>query len=195
MESGGGKGGRAEAQQRCRRIGDGKFGRKREIQQGSHSPAREPGHFSLRDDSGSICACQQACDQPPPPPQFAAERCRLFRRSQSEPGAWSRRPASIGFLPHAGCLWTSPCPVCSVSGCDSPSYLSRRSRECVKPASQGCFRAPWNVALPRSFSSFPTLKSAHVRRGTEVSRNANQPSRDLSKAEVFQTKPTPTPLL
>lgn len=45
LESGG-KGGRAEAQQRCRRIGDGKFGRKREIQQGSHSPAREPGHFS-----------------------------------------------------------------------------------------------------------------------------------------------------
>lgn len=129
LESGG-KGGRAEAQQRCRRIGDGKFGRKREIQQGSHSPAREPGHFSLRGDSGSICACLQACDQPPPPPQFAAERCRLFRRSQSEPGAWSGRPASIGFLPHAGCLWTSPCPVCSVSGCDSPSYLSRRSRVC-----------------------------------------------------------------
>lgn len=41
----------------------------------------------------------------------------------------------------------------------------------------------------------PTLESAHVRMGTEVSRNTNQPSRDPSKAEVFQTEPTPTPLL
>lgn len=58
-------------------------------------------------------------------------------------------PAFIGFLPHAGVIRTSPCPVCSVSGSDNPSYLSR-----VKPASQVCFRAPWNVALPRSLSSF-----------------------------------------
>lgn len=134
------------------REGDGKFGKKREIQQGNHLPARERGHFSLRGDLGSICACQQACDQPPPP-QFAAVCCRLFRRSQSERGAWSGRPASRGFLAR----WirrSSPRPFCSVSGSDNPSHLSRRSGECMNPASQSCFRAPWNVALPRSLSSF-----------------------------------------
>lgn len=157
-------------------TGDGKFGRKREIQQGSHSPARERGHFFLRGDSGSICACQQACDQPPPPPQFAAEHCRLFRRSQSEPGTWSGRPASRGFLPRAGVLRTSPGPVCLVSGSDNPSYLSRLS---------GLLQSALECCSSQEFVLLPTLKSAHVRMATEVSRNTNQPSRDPSKAEVF----------
>lgn len=76
----------------------------------------------------------------------------------------SKEPIRTGGVVWTPCLqrlstarWirrSSPCPFGSVCGSDNPSHLSRRSEECMNPASQSCFRAPWNVALPRSLSSF-----------------------------------------
>lgn len=163
------------------REGDGKFGKKREIQQGNHLPARERDHFSLRGDLGSICACQQACDQPPPP-QFAAECCRLFRRSQSERGGVVWAPCLQRLSTARWIRRSPPRPFCSVRGSDNPSHLSRRSGEhtppprFIQPRLSKLLQSALECCSSQEFEFLPTPKSAHVR----IGRNTNQPSRGLS---------------
>lgn len=186
------------------------------MQPGSHSPARERGHFSLRGDSGSICACQhtrdnrhrcRCCRRRSSPPT-----ARLFRRSQSEPWAWSGCPAPRGVLRCAGLVRIGRLPGAATGHWRDEetvtqhlsSLLGQWQRQPLLfvPSCRRVGEARFSRLLLRAleccssqeFELLPTLKSAHVRMAPlRFPDIQTDPAGTRPKQKPFKQSPPPTP--